>query len=253
MSMSPPNGPPFGPMQRLFPENRIVRFNRRQDRLLFFSMVNELVTPDMTVVDFGAGRNRFPDYGRHLDQIATLKGRCERVIGVDVDDAVLSNDAMDEAHVMAPDGAIPLGDETADLIYSYAVFEHLADPAESAAELTRVLKPGGWLCAWTPNKWGYVATAARMVPNAWHGKVLAKAEPKGRGEKDIFPTVYKLNSRSAVRQYFPETAFEHRSFTYNAQPSYHFGSALMARFWLLAMALTPSAMAQGLFVFIQKR
>ena len=33
------------PMIRLYPERRVVRFLHRQDRFLFFSMVNELVGP----------------------------------------------------------------------------------------------------------------------------------------------------------------------------------------------------------------
>ena len=73
------------PMIRLFPERRVVRFLHRQDRFLFFSMVNELVRPTDIVLDLGAGRNRFPEFGPHLNAISTLKGRCSRVIGVDVD------------------------------------------------------------------------------------------------------------------------------------------------------------------------
>ena len=66
------------PMIRLFPERRVVRFLHRQDRFLFFSMVNELVGPTDVVLDLGAGRNRFPEFGPHLNAISTLKGRCGR-------------------------------------------------------------------------------------------------------------------------------------------------------------------------------
>ncbi len=47
--------------------------------------------------------------------------------------------------------------------------------------------------------------------------------------------------------------FENFSFGYNAQPSYNFGSTLVARMWLAYMALTPRWLAQSLFVFQRKR
>jgi SAM-dependent methyltransferase len=139
------------------------------------------------------------------------------------------------------------------LIYSYAVLEHVDDPAAFVAECDRVLKPGGWFCAWTPNKWGYVGIGARLVPNSLHAKVLKRAQPAGRGDKDVFPTVYRMNTLGAIGRWFPVSRFENFSFGYNAQPSYNFGSALVARMWLAYMALTPRWLAQSLFVFLQKR
>lgn len=214
-------------------------------------MVSELVRPEYTVLDFGAGRGRQSEFGGpHLRAISGLKGRCARLIGVDVDDAVLENDAVDEAHLLTADGRIPLPDQSVDLIYSYAVFEHVSDAETAASELKRVLKPGGWICAWTPNKWGYISIGARLVPNRLHSKVLKVVQPGGRAEKDIFPTVYRMNTRGAIRRLFPE--LEDFTFGFNAQPSYNFGSALISRFWLFYMTITPRALAQSLMIFLRK-
>lgn len=238
---------------KLFPETRFVAFNRRQDRLLFFSIVDELVGKDDVVLDLGAGRDRFAEFGAHLDRISRLKSRCKRVIGVDVDPIVLTNQALDEAHVIVPGERLPFADGSIDLIYSYAVLEHVDTPTALVDEIARVLKPGGWFCAWTPNKWGYVAIGARLVPNSLHARLLQTVQPQSRTQADVFPTRYRLNTLGTVRRLFGARNFESFSFRYNAQPSYNLGRVMVARFWLLVMALAPASMSQSLMVFERKR
>lgn len=243
---------PANPLQNIFAETKFVKFSRRQDRFLFFSAVNELVSSDSVVLDFGAGRNRFPEYGRHLNMISTFKGRCKKIVGVDVDPVVMTNDSLDEAHILRGDGRIPLPDQSVDVVFSYAVFEHIDDVQAIADELNRVLKPGGWICAWTPNKWGYVGLGARMTPNKLHAKMLTVAQPNSRTAKDVFPVVYKINTLPHVRKYFTDKYFTNFSFYYNAQPSYNFGSAVIARLWLLYMLVTPMFLGQSLMIFLRK-
>jgi SAM-dependent methyltransferase len=240
-------------LRRLFPETRFVSFNRRQDRLLFFSIVDELVGKNDIVLDLGAGRDRFAEFGPHLDRVSRLKARCKRVIGVDVDPVVLTNQALDEAHVIVPGERLPFADGSIDLIYSYAVLEHVDEPAGLVDEIARVLKPGGWFCAWTPNKWGYVGIGARLVPNALHARLLRTVQPQSRLQADVFPTRYRLNTLSTIRRFFGARNFESFSFPYNAQPSYNLGRQIVARLWLLFMALAPASMSQSLMVFERKR
>lgn len=241
------------PFRQIFPETELVKFCRRQDRLLFFSIVNELICDDSVILDFGAGRNRFPEFGRHLNHISTLKGRCKRVIGVDPDPVVLGNDTLDLALVIEDDNRIPLEDNSVDLIFSYAVFEHLSNVEKIARELERVLKPGGWLCAWTPNKWGYVGIGSRMIPNTMHARFLRLVQPNSRVERDVFPVQYKLNTMRDVKKYFPGTNFVNYSFYFNGQPSYNFGSSVIAVFWLFYMAVMPRTFSQSLMIFLQKK
>ncbi len=56
-------------------------------------------------------------------------------------------------------GSLPFADESMDVAFSHALFEHLANPLEALAELRRVLRPGGRL-ALSTSDWG----KARLRP-----------------------------------------------------------------------------------------
>ena len=241
-------------LQQKRPEMGAGSYSRDDTTIAFYLRVNALISGQSAVLDLGAGRGAGLETADHFPRsLSRLKGRVAWLSGCDVDDAVLQNEHLDDRRILDPNGPLPYEDATFDLVYSDWVIEHIADVDSFVSEVGRVLKPGGWFCAWTPNKWGYVGIGARLVPNALHAKVLKRAQPAGRGEKDVFPTVYRMNTLGDVGRCFPEQRFENFSFGYNAQPSYNFGSTLVARMWLAYMALTPRWLAQSLFVFLRKR
>lgn len=190
-------------LRAVYPEIGAGGYSRCDGSVDFYSRVSALVEPDMTVLDFGAGRGGpFADTrSKFRSQIGILKGRVKRIVGVDIDDAVLENPFMDETHVIDPAAPLPFADNTFDLIYSDWVLEHVATPEQFEREAHRVLKPGGWFCARTPNRWGLTGLATNLVPNSLHVRVLAHLQP-GREARDVFPTTYRLNSRSRLRRYF---------------------------------------------------
>lgn len=220
----------------------------------YFNRVNALITPESHVLDFGAGRGKFADIesGWKL-QLCSLRSRSAKVIGVDVDPIVLTNQMTDQNYLIGKDGKIPLPDNSIDLVTSWAVFEHVADPMVAAQELTRVLKPGGWLCAWTPNKWGYVGLAARLVPNRHHVTVLRKLGIDGRADEDVFPVVYRMNTRRDLRQLFPLDRFDHFVAVHNGPPGYHGGHAVLAKLIRLYGALCPTPLRSMLHIFLRKK
>jgi ubiquinone/menaquinone biosynthesis C-methylase UbiE len=146
---------------------------------------------------------------------------------------------------------LPYEDGRFDLILCRYVFEHIVDPRRTANELLRVLKPGGCICAITPNKWGYVALASRLLPNKAHPGALSHIQP-GRYARDVFPTVYRLNRPGASRRYFGHAADIYHYST-SAVPSYHFGSVTLMRVQQLVHRLTPPMFDVGLRFFIHKR
>ena len=123
------------------------------------------------------------------------------------------------------------------------VFEHLADPKFIAAELNRVLRPGGWICAATPNKWGYIGLGARLVPNNLHTLLLKFLIPSKK-EKDTFPTLYRLNTPRALIHFFPPDRFDHCSYFVDPGPAYHanrrwLAFLIQAYNWIMPLRLQP--------------
>lgn len=239
--------------RRRRPEMAAGGFSRNAGVIQFFVRVQALIRPDMDVLDFGAGRGAFlEDHNVFRRDLRTLKGKVKRLVGVDVDDAVLSNEGVDERHHVQPNDKLPFPDNTFDLVVSDWVLEHLDDPDFFAREMERVLKPGGWLCARTPNKWGLTAIVARLVPNNHHVRFL-KVVNAGRQEKDVFPTRYRLNTLRQIRKTFPNDRWEHCSYLWRGEPKYHGNKLILFRIMEAWNALVPPFMATDIFVFVRKK
>lgn len=255
--MSPSEHTSVPPLRRRrYPEIAAGGYSRVDGKISMFLRIDALLEEmdgHLTVLDFGAGRGRGVEDGSPLHRrLQDLRRPNRTVIGVDVDPVVLENPLVDDAHVIGPDGRIPLPDGSVDLVLSEFVLEHLDDPEASARELERVMKPGAWLCACTPNRWGYLAIAARLVPNRLHVAVLARLQPHKKAE-DTFPTRYRLNTRAAFRRHFPTERFEVIAYTHEAEPDlYSGGRAIIER--LVAMSrFLPSALQSLWLVYIRKR
>lgn len=179
-----------------------------------------------------------------------LKGKAREVIGVDVDEVVLTNPGVDRAVVLR-DATIPLADASVDIIVSDFTFEHLPEPAKTCSELDRILKPGGWICARTPNRNGYIAIMNRLISDNLKDVVLRAAQP-GRKEEDVFPAHYLLNTFSALTRHFPKDRFEHASYSWDSFPSYHFNKKLLFSGFKTLQAISPPSLKSTLMIFIRK-
>lgn len=237
-----------------YPEKRVGGFTRYSGTVQFFQRVDALLQPGDTVLDFGAGRGvRHYDAGSpYTRRLRSLKGRCSRVVGVDIDPAIATNPSIDEAVVISAGDKLPFQDAAFDLILSDFVFEHIAEPTWAARELDRVLKPGGWLCVRTTNRNGYVAVANRIIPARLAKKILAGAQPE-RKDKDVFAAPYRMNTLAALKVLFPANRYEHTCFTVDAEPQYHFNVRFIFAMLILVHHITPPYFRNTLMCFVQKR
>jgi SAM-dependent methyltransferase len=243
------------PIATLFPEIHAGGFSRVDGTIAFYARVNALLAERASrpvVLDYGAGRGLFLDdpvlFRRDLRR---LQGKAGKVIGLDIDDAVLRNPSLDEAHVIAAGDPFPISDESIDLIVSDFTFEHVSDPAWVTAELDRVLKAGGWLCARSPNRWGYIAMGARAIPNILHTRVLRHLQPSKKAE-DTFPTRYRMNTPKDLRAWFPINRYDHFVYAADSDPAYVGTSVAATRAFRLVFAVTPRRYRSMLYIFLRK-
>ncbi len=156
----------------------------------FNTTVEESVSADSKVLEIGAGS------GLGLQTRMPLKSRVRLYAGVDLDPRVLENPMLDEAHV-ADAIELPYEDNTFDLVFNTMVAEHLQDPEASVRESLRVLKPGGTLMFHTVSFWSYASLVAAFTPH-WFHTFFVRNLGMGRIEEDVFPTCYRVNTKSAI-------------------------------------------------------
>lgn len=89
--------------------------------------------------------------------------------------AVDVDDFMDEQYTDWPNlhyevasvTALPFEDSCFDAIFYHHVIEHVDDPAASLTELSRALKPGGWMFLGTPNRHRIISSVGAHKQSTW--------------------------------------------------------------------------------------
>lgn len=176
----------------------------------FEEQIASRLTRDTVLLDAGCG---------HTAELARkFSYQVRWAIGLDVTDF----DSGSEKNVDLVSGlldAIPLADNSVDLIVARAVVEHLSQPETVFNEIRRVLKPGGRFIFLTPNAYHYASVLARLVPNRFHAAIVNKVEH--RPERDTFPVHYRANTVDQVRTHSTAAGLEVSSSIYAGQyPGY---------------------------------
>jgi SAM-dependent methyltransferase len=146
-------------------------------------------------------RRRLPEGGRVLDlgcgdnrQLGVYRTPAREVWGVDV--AIHPHvHHFNWFRQLGPDGTIPFPAASFDLVACSWVLEHVAIPPMFLREVRRILRPGGWFIALTPNGQHYVTWVTRafgLLPHTITQDLVQRLY--GRAHHDTFPTHYRLNT-----------------------------------------------------------
>jgi SAM-dependent methyltransferase len=238
---------------RLHTEKQIDGFTANDGTVRFYCFVQATIlkTGARHILDFGAGRgSAFHDdnsrFRRHIRDLRTLGAK---VTACDVDNSVHAHPASHVQVVVKPDEKLPFPDDSFDVVVSDMTFEHIGNETFVTAELLRVTRPGGMICARTPNRAGYVRLVTALVPGKLQTRLLARAQPERKAE-DVFPTVYRINSPSQVRRLFSGCKINY--YYDQAEPAYYFGNLIIYRLFCVAHKLIPLSLSTGLCLFIEK-
>jgi SAM-dependent methyltransferase len=234
-----------------YPESRFGGFSNIDGTVVFYSRVNALIRSTSVIVDVGCGRGAYgEDPVLYRRQLRILRGKGQRVIGIDIDPNAGSNPFIDEFGLIE-DNAWPVERETADLCLADNVLEHIPDVDRFFSECQRMLKPGGYICIRTPNLLSYFGLVSYLVPNRSHLPVLRRVKDQVV-EQDIFPTVYRCNTIPSIRRMLKKNGFEHAVYGYEAEPSYLSFVHLAYSLGVLLQRFTPNLFKVGIHAFGRK-
>lgn len=241
-------------LRRLYPEVDAGGFSHVDGTVEFYARIVALIDATQTVLDLGAGR------GRHHESRAaallkgplSVKNKCAELIGADLDPVVLENKQVHRSVVLTPDAPLPFQDASFDLVYADWVLEHVSDPEKFATEIWRIVRPGGWFCARTPNRAGLTGSISRWVSTDLKKRFVSSLKG-ARTDDDVFPTYYRCNSLSDVQRIFPSNAWKNCSYLSNSEPPYVLRSYLASLMVLLMWRMMPTTFATNLLIFVQRR
>jgi len=167
--------------------------------------VNSLVTDETDWLDVGGGKSIFP-YNKQL--APELAERCRSLVVVDP--AISHNSLAEETHRCLLEDYDT--SRTFNLVTMRMVAEHVERPTEFVAKIESLLSPGGCVVLVTPNKWAPVSMAAAAIPYRWHMPITRFLWKTN--DEDVFPTVYKMNTRGTLRDLFSRHGLKEIGFRY---------------------------------------
>lgn len=147
-------------------------------------------------LDLGCGHQVLQEWRGDAER--TLVGKAGVVVGLDLEHEALKRHRTISRRTRGDLSRLPFADASFDLVTANMVLEHLHEPAAQLSEIFRVLKPGGVFVGLTPNRIGYQAAMARLIPEPIKRSLVWMLQ--ARAAHDLFPTYYRVNTAGTIEQ-----------------------------------------------------
>ena len=156
---------------------------------VYFRRITSLGGPKAVIVEVGCGR--VPGLLRRVGPAFGAAYGFDPEITIPID--------YGNIH-LAPGVAerLNLPNESASLVVTMDVVEHLEDPQKAFTEFARVLRPGGRILVLTPNILHPPLFLARPLPHSVRQYLNRRAT--GTHSEDTFPTFYRANTVTAFKR-----------------------------------------------------
>jgi 2-polyprenyl-3-methyl-5-hydroxy-6-metoxy-1,4-benzoquinol methylase len=190
----------WGPRQRL-------GFGHLTPADWYEALLDAVVTPQTIWLDVGCGRNLSPG---NTATARRLADRCSKLVGIDPSDNIDDNPFVHERLKMPIEDHPP--GRAYKLITLRMVAEHVEAPEAVARQLAGLLLPGGRIVIYTVGGYSPSVLVAASTPLSVHHvvkRLLWRTE-----ERDTFPTVYRMNTRAALRRLFCGEGLSEEMFEY---------------------------------------
>jgi ubiquinone/menaquinone biosynthesis C-methylase UbiE len=141
------------------------------------AFIRPYLQPGMKILDCGCGP------GTIAAGLAEAVGSSGQVIGIDFAESQIAlarnRSKANLRFEVASVYRLPFADNTFDLVFSHALFEHLANPVRGIQELLRVLRPGGIAGLCSPDWGGFILSPANPRVDNAIGSYRALQEKNG--------------------------------------------------------------------------
>lgn len=164
--------------------------------------------PEMVVLDAGAGDGGY---------IHLLKGRVQKIIGVDTHQELISKNSCVDDKIIADLEHVPLPDHSVDVITAEFVLEHLENPRAVFQEWQRLLKPGGKILALTPNRNNPIMFLSRLTPTWFHQLLKRRLLKK---PEHVHQTYYRANTVAQLQHLCSASALKLKTVVRSGNPEY---------------------------------
>ena len=169
-------------------------------RLFERKILNALSNED-TILDAGCGR-KAPILQKFI-------GKAFGLIGVDLEEKFFELPGI--RFIRSDISSMPVYSATVNIVISRAVLEHVENPLRVFREVNRILVMGGSFIFLVPNLFDYVSIISAIIPKNLHPAFVKFAE--GRNTDDVFPTYYRANCYSKIKNLSRLSGFEISDFS----------------------------------------
>ncbi len=235
-----------------YPESKFGGFTDIDGTITFYTRVNALIDRSFVVLDVGCGRGYYNENQTPVRRnLRMLKGKANKIIGIDVDKKAQSNPFIDQ-FILINDDKWTIDTNSIDLILCDNVLEHIEKTDIFFTEASRVLKTGGYICIRTPNSFSYIALFSKLIPNRHHSKITQIVQNE-RKEDDVFPTYYRCNTIWKIRSMLNKYGYDQIVYGYEAEPSYLSFSKIVYMLGVLHQKFALRCLRASIFAFGRKK